>query len=221
MENYLCQPSTESCWISACEDCLLILQLFMAKLLEKDGIPTNITWVCWKELNDGRLSKVTLKDEVEDLVKYINSLREQFLEHIYIKREQAKSYQNDKSITRDLKIYVEGVALVQVDFAENYTCIAQREVHSYHWKQPQVSIFTCSIFYNGNQFPYVFLSDNLDHTKETLIVCMAKIMEEMSSTIKEVRVWSDDRPSSQFKNKYITVIIKFLKETNNLELFCQ
>lgn len=77
-ENYLCQPRTESCWLSACEDCLLILQLFMAKLLEKDGIPTNITWVCWKELNDDRLSKVTLKDEVEDLVKYINSLRDQF-----------------------------------------------------------------------------------------------------------------------------------------------
>lgn len=169
--------------------------------------------------SDGRLSKVTLKDEVEDLVKYINSLR-QFLEHIYFKRDQAKSYQNDKSITRDLKIYVEGVALVQVDFAENYTCIAQREVQSYHWRQPQVSILTCSIFYNGNQFPYVFLSDNLDHTKETIIVCMAKIMEEMPSTIKEVRVWSDE-PSSQFKNKYITVIIKSLQETNNLELFCQ
>ncbi len=39
--------------------------------------------------------------------------------------------------------------MLQIDFAENYTCIAQDEVQSFHWVQPQVSLFTISALYNG------------------------------------------------------------------------
>lgn len=124
-------------------------------------------------------------------------------EHVYIKREQSKSYQSDRSTTLECKTEADKeMALLQVDFSENYTCISQDEIQSYHWQQSQVSLFTCSLTYNCKHYPIVIISDDTDHTKDTVVAYMSRVLEELSINIREVRVWSDG-PSSQFKNKYI------------------
>lgn len=213
-DQYLCKPPTETCWQSNCENCKSKLQLTMKQLLESEcDVTTDVNWTVWKEFEDGRLRKVIEDGEVEDLIAYINSISTQFLGHVYTKREQAKSYQDDRNVTLS-EAHQRNVALVQVDFAENYTCFAQEEVQSYHWRQPQVSIFTCSICYHGKQRPYAIVSDNSDHTKDTIVVYMSKILDLIPEYVTEIRVWSDG-PSSQFKNKYIAASIKTLQDKFN------
>lgn len=85
-----------------------------------------------------------------------------------MKKEQALQYNPQKEKvspnTSDLT-----TALLQIDFAENYMCVAQYEVQSFHWVQPQVSLYTISAWYNGKHYPFVIVSEGLDHSKRGII----------------------------------------------------
>jgi hypothetical protein len=87
--------------------------------------------------------------------------------------------------------------MLQIDFAENYTCIAQDEVQSFHWVQPQVSLFTISAWYNGQHYPAIIVSDDLDHSKRSIIPYLEKILKDFPVGISHVSIWSDG-PSPQF-----------------------
>ena len=104
----------------------------MSEILEEyNDVSNDIKWVVSKELSDGSLRKIIEKGGAEKLGVYTTSISSQFLQHVYTKREHAKSYQTDQSLTLS-KEHNKKVVLVQVDFSENYSCILQQEVQSYH-----------------------------------------------------------------------------------------
>ena len=107
--------------------------------------------------------------------------------------------------------------MLQIDFAEDYTCVVQDEVQSFHWVQPQVSLFTVSTWYNGQHHPTVIVSDDLDHTKRSVIEYLDKIFEDFPEKINLVKIWSDG-PSSQFKNRYIAAAIPMLQNKFNKKI---
>ena len=62
-----------------------------------------------------------------------------FCKHVLIKRVQAKSFQNSISS-------VDGKNMVmQIDFAENFDLVQQKEVQSAHFNHPQCTIFTAHV----------------------------------------------------------------------------
>lgn len=179
--------------------------------------PVPVKWFVWTDVN-GALQKVIREETLEELVEYISSIEDKFKEHVYVKREQARSYQSDKTTTLECKEEADKkTALIQVDFSENYTCVAQDEVQSYHWQQSQVSLFTCSLYYNCKQHSIVIVSDSTDHTNDTVVDNMSRVLEELPTTIRKVKIWSDG-PSSQFKNKYIAASLRFLENKHNVKI---
>ena len=70
-----------------------------------------------------------------------------FLIHSLLKRKQAKSYEEDK---QEALMKKSNTVMIQVDFAENYTCAAQDEVQSAHWKQNQINLFTSVLRFREN-----------------------------------------------------------------------
>ena len=73
----------------------------------------------------GRLSKLEEKGSLHDLYDYISSIAPEFMKHCRIKRLQAQQYELDKQLAAE-----EGrkTSILQMDFAENYSCAAQDEV---------------------------------------------------------------------------------------------
>lgn len=71
----------------------------------------------------------------------------------------------------------------------------------------QISLFTTATRHAKKLLPKVIASDNLKHSKETLVAYLFKIFTLLPKAIKIVKIWSDG-PSSQFKNKFIAAIIK-------------
>ncbi|KAJ8887089.1 hypothetical protein PR048_013304 [Dryococelus australis] len=67
----------------------------------------------------------------------------QFLEHSFVKRDQATSYQENWEVVESMN-FDPKLALCYVDFFENFTCIAQDEFQSFYWVQPQ-SLFRINI----------------------------------------------------------------------------
>lgn len=94
----------------------------------------------------------------------------------------------------------------------------QDEIQSAHWQQHQVSLFTAAIWHSEDIYSYVLVSDNIDHTKNTIVAYMDRLLEELSlKSIEEVNIWSDG-PSSQFKNKFIAESIKILEKKHGKKI---
>ena len=45
--------------------------------------------------------------------------------------------------------------MLQVDFAENYTCLAQDEVQFAHRNQSHITLFTCVTWFPGKAQPLI------------------------------------------------------------------
>ena len=163
-----------------------------------------------------RLIKVIEDGTVKELSEYITNLIPQFLEHCYIKRNQSASYQKERvDAETNSEHYNPSHALIQVDFSENYTCISQDEIQSAHWKQSQVSLFTVAVWHSGSLKSYVFASDNLSHSKDTVVAYVDFVLDQLPDIVKTVSIWSDG-PCSQFKNRYIFASIPYLETRHSV-----
>ena len=210
LESFLCKNALEKCWMGKCEKCSSLMKSVLQENCED---LVEASWLVWQEC-DGRLAKVQEEGYILELIEYICSIGPQFLQHCYIKREQAKSYQQEKTTV----LSQHDLALIQVDFSENYTCMMQDEIQSAHWNQNQISLFTAVTWHSEDIDSYALVSDNIDHTKNTIIAYMDRLLEEQSlNSVQEVHIWSDG-PSSQFKNKYIAESIKILEKRHNKKL---
>lgn len=101
---------------------------------------------------------------------------------------------------------------------QNFFCVNQDEVQSAHWNQRQLTLFTSAFYYNDIFESRVTVTNNKDHTKQTIVPYLFKLLSKMPSTLKVLKIWSDE-PSSQFKNKYMAAIIPVLESKFKLKIF--
>ena len=65
---------------------------------------------------------------------------------------------------------------LQIDFAENYSCVWQDEVQIAHWCGNQVTIFTVVMWSKNLTQSAVVISDNNDHKKESIATFHNKLL---------------------------------------------
>ena len=87
-------------------------------------------------------------------------------------------------------------ALIQIDFSENYMCVSQDEVQSAHWNQLQSSLFRAAVWHSGSLHSRVIASDDLTHSKDTVLAYLDLLLEDLPEKVTYVSVWSDG-PASQ------------------------
>jgi hypothetical protein len=129
-----------------------------------------------------------------------------FLWHVFVKRHQSSAYEEDKERA---KAPGSKLAVVQMDFSENYTCVYQDECASAHWHQNQVSLYTVVVWTSAGQKSLVVVSDSRSHEKSTVAIYLTKVLDMIKKEYpdtNEIIFWTDG-PSSQFKNKYIFALL--------------
>lgn len=215
VNNFVCSPEIENCMFGNCDNCKGHFDKFCGIF---KGIKFNneIVWYEWmrvdyeekknsrrKVSNPGsqtssKMDKCLKNGTVADVFDSLQEKMPYFLYHVYIKREQSNYFQ------LKLVSIPERNAVVQVDFSENYSLEFQNEIQSAHWNQDQLSLFTSSSWLNQLQISKVFVSDDLEHDKVSVLVYMHMLLSKLVTeyNIKVVDVFSDG-PSSQFKNQYI------------------
>ena len=164
--------------------------------------------------------KKICKGTLDDLLLLFESKIPSFLEHVFVKREQFK-YFEEKLTNLD-----KDEAVIQVDFAENYTCKYQDEIQSAHWNQEQVTLFTVAIWTKNPSAPgnlcktHVIVSDDVAHDKTSVSVFMSTILDDfvkkMHPNVTKAYIFSDG-PGSQFKNKYIVNFLHKLNQTIHIQ----
>ena len=184
---------------------------------------SEVEWCHWERLEQITTSKKektkkkskTMKKicKLGTVDKAIQSLEDQmpyFLQHVYVKSQQSAFFDAKEANLTQSK------ALVQVEFAENYTCKHQDDVQSAHWHKQQIILFT-----NGSKTTcksHVIVTDELSHEKKSVAVMMSHIIDQIvkNKAIKEVQLFSDG-PTSQFKNKYIAHFLHQLRAFVSIE----
>ena len=160
-----------------------------------------------------KIQKVLKEGTVDDLLEDLEVQLPSFLEHVFVKQQQARIFKEK------MEHLTEEEAVVQVDFAENFSCKYLGEVQSAHWSQDQVTLFTVAIWTKSGDKnscceSHVIVSDDLKHDKTSVAVFMCKVVNDLVKgrhpNITRVWIFSDG-PSSQFKNRYIAHFLHLLQ----------
>ena len=158
-----------------------------------------------------RIEKRYLNGTIGDAIERLAEKIPNFLVHTFIKRAQSNHFQ-----FKILNIPPSS-AVVQVDFSENYSLQDQGEVQSAHWNEEQLTLFTVCVWMHQKQKSFVFVSNDLDHDKTSVIVFMNKLLSMLSIDhgVINFDIFSDG-PSSQFKNQYVFNYLPQLCERNSI-----
>ena len=144
-QNFACLANFKKC-----VKCPSLLQ----KIRSSAGnLDEHATWYQWEHVEQmvqakkgkrlkrvKKIPKVLKEGTVDDLLIDLQVQLPLFLEHVFVKRQQARFFKEK------LEHLTEEEAVVQVDFAENYSCKYQGEVQSAHCSQDQVPLFTVAIW---------------------------------------------------------------------------
>ncbi|XP_067633261.1 V-type proton ATPase 116 kDa subunit a 1 [Eurosta solidaginis] len=112
-------------------------------------------------------------------------------------------------------------AIMQIDFAENYSVIMQDEIQSAHWGHAQITVFTAWVWLSeGKRYSYSIVIDVLCNDKYTVYACLKKSMVSLKNEIpglKTIKVFSDGA-ASQFKNKYTVSNLCYMPTDFNVQV---
>ena len=95
------------------------------------------TWYVWQNDKTNKLCKILYDWTTNKLQQHIISILPQFLQHGYTKRTSSTiTNKNGKLQKATLTMnhpHDTSQTLIQVDFSEKYTCVAQDKIQGVHW----------------------------------------------------------------------------------------
>lgn len=146
LDTCVCNEAIADCFSNSCNECKDGKKLRRCVPLPDVDIRDDDVGVCymqWESIIDSdnkkRLTKIEKTvDSVSELYHQLLSMLPKFINHCHTKRNQTKAaeYAKDAAKAHSSKV------CIQIDFAENYTCLWQDEVQSAHWNKRQVTIFS-------------------------------------------------------------------------------
>ena len=99
--------------------------------------------------------------------------------------------------------------LIQMDFAENYSCKSLEEVQSAYFNQASVTLHPIVIYFNTeygiDHKSIIIVSDELGHNSTTVLTFVDKIIpivQDIDPEASTIHYWTDS-PTSQYRNKSI------------------
>lgn len=136
MEQLCCDIKDEKCMTNVCRNCSCDLTTFIP---DNVNLNQEIVWQQWEGVN-GYPKIIENSGKLQDALCELARKVPQFKIHSYVRITQSEYFEHCKREISDRE------AVVQIDFAENYTLISQDEIQSAHWSHTQVTVFTCCIW---------------------------------------------------------------------------
>ncbi|XP_046662375.1 uncharacterized protein LOC124358190 [Homalodisca vitripennis] len=197
-----CNITSEACMTESCNKCKDTN--FLTKFSLNIDLEAQISWKQWGEVNK-RPVITYVETTIGEAMEMVQNMLGKFKVHCYIKNVQSEYFEYKK------KNATQGEAVLQIDFAENYSCIAQDEIQSAHWSNTLVTIFTGVAWVPNGKQCYALISNNLTHDKFSIWYFLKKIISDLKQQFKieEVAIFSDGC-AGQFKNRYTLSNLTFL-----------
>ena len=133
LPKLICNDPTSLCYSFDCKKCPGVedLKTTLKNLFEENFIET-ITYKKWTSTDRSDLE--TLIDTVDEFVDKFTVGISKLVTYDYIAKSQSKFLEESKQTLGP------GEFVVLADFAENFSCLIQDAIQSYHWNNTQVTI---------------------------------------------------------------------------------
>ena len=137
--------------------------------------------------------KQTVKDQFEQFIEHVDRVKVQYSAIRTMKETLPKSH-----------------AIIQMDFAENYTCQTREDVMSAYWNQTSVTLHPAIVYYKSPEgtlqhLSHVYVSDVLHHNSAMVLAVLQKLLPSVKTVLPDlthVHIWTDS-PTSQYRNRVI------------------
>ncbi|CAF4282216.1 unnamed protein product [Rotaria sp. Silwood2] len=161
-------------------------------------IHDSASWSIWKKLNS-HYELLHLTGTFRALLEEIDNLLPNFITHSFYTREQ-----RDYIALIKEKSSITTLAVVQVDFAQNFIFVIQREVQSAYYSRQQATFFTVYIRIGEEHRTMVIKSDYLVHDTRFVYSSQKIIIDFLRKEYPNVFKinYVSDGASTHFKNKY-------------------
>lgn len=205
LERMCCDTNSAKCMFSECNECVSDVRSLIG---DDCDYQKQLKWKEWTTI-ESKPTPVENCTTLHNMVIQLNSQLQGFKAHSFIKRTQSAYFATCK---RSL-IHSPNEAVMQIDFAENYTLTEQDEIQSHYWNKRQVTIFTCCVWHLSKVYSFAVISDDLRHSKVSVWVFVRSILIEvrkLTSKVDHVYIFSDNC-AGQFKNRYTCSNVCFSK----------
>ena len=198
----MCNPPSIDCYMSQCKQCPGTEKL-QEKLLAimDDNVVDSIQYQQWTQTD--RSSLKTVVQPVEEFLDEFMAVLKKLQYHDFIAKVQSNFILDIKSNLRSNEY------LVIADFSENYTCVVQDAVQSYHWHATSVTVHPFLCYYQdpGGSLQhkcYVIISEHTEHDTVAVHLFQRKLIQFLTETFTNVPnkiVYFSDGCSAQYKNR--------------------
>ena len=204
LEQTICISPSESCCYRQCNDC----RHLKASNILSDGVDIEIhdstSWSLWKKVNV-RYELLHLSGTFQALMEEVDDLWSNFITHSFYTHKQRDYIVLIKEISSIITF-----AVAQLDFAQNFSFIIQKEVQSAYYSRQQAAILTVYIKIGEEHPNMVFISDYLTHDTRFVYCAQKSIVDflrkEYHNVIKINYV--SDGASTHFKSvRHFKVIV--------------
>ena len=162
-------------------------------------IDSEIKYKQWVSTDRSDLVTI-LKDNHE----FLSDLKEKLVsikKHHFIAKRQANFLQSKKLALSPSEIIIIG------DFSENYTCIVQDAIQSFHWVNSQVTLHPFVVYYKYEDIlmnkTFCVISDELSHSTESFYAFQKTLINYLKTTMENLQkvLYFSDGCAAQYKNK--------------------
>ena len=190
----------------------------------KEILPDTVGWNQWTRVEvEEKGKKMSVTRIVESKVEkgaFITRFEKQMEEFDAHAKRVTKQYEEIKTLKQNLP---EHEMLVQLDFAENYSCRSMEEVQSAYFNQSAVTLHPVVAYFRDTSGELahksiIIVSDEMGHKSSTVIAFIDDIipyLKEIDPDLRRIHYWSDS-PTSQYRNKHIFDLVSNHKEKYNL-----
>jgi hypothetical protein len=158
----------------------------------------SINWCQWI-LKDGYSRKIEFNGTFGECLGILKSKVNQFLSHVFIKRQQSDFFEKMKTISNNENI------CLQIDFSENFRLDIQDSVQSSYYLKNAISLITCYVWCANSGYSFVYVLNNLSHDKYCVNAALENLFQKLKQQLQELKkinIFSDGA-SQQFKQKFL------------------
>ena len=177
----------------------------------KAETPQEITFGQWKRVSvdDKGKKKMVMRIipctmDKNDFIKFMEEQIKEFKQHVYRVRHQ---YEEPVKIKQHLP---KNEIIVQMDFAENYSCKGVDDIQSAWWNQTSVTLHPVVLYYKDDKEELkhesiVIVSDEMGHNSSVVVTFLDAIVPKIKKRVPNVHKvhYYTDSPTSQYRNKII------------------
>ena len=220
MELCVCSSKSRNCMFHLCQDCPdkenLLNFLESAFLDNGYDMEDNTTYKQW--ISTDRSSLTTIQSTVQEFVEVLRDKLYDLCRHHYLKESQSAFLKHSKEHLD------QETCLILMDFAENYSFIAQDSVQGFYWQNSQATLHPFAVYHKdieGTLYceSYCDISDYLKRNQTAVHCFLSKLLTTICSKhphLQNIKYFSDGA-ISQYMNYKSLVDLMFYEYDHQLK----